>query len=286
MFGYVKPKREELKIKDDAFYKATYCGICKRMKALLGPLSTATLTYDSVFLALLRMTLVPDEDISASMRRCALHPVKKRNVLNRNDALDYTVRVFAELTYLKLEDDLSDESGAVRMAKRIARPTVRKAKARSGLDETLALSMKAHLARISALEMENCPSADLCAAPFGDLLAEVFAYEVEDKHTAVGMREIGQHLGIFIYIADAAEDYTEDMKKGRFNPLVQMYEGKALTDSEREDIHTALCYHISRMEEALMFVDFGKKETLRRILSNIITLGLRERIAFLKGEEK
>jgi hypothetical protein len=155
MFGYVKPKREELKIKDDAFYKATYGGICKRMKALLGPLSTATLTYDSVFLALLRMTLVPDEDISASMRTCALHPVKKRNVLNLNHALDYTVRVFAELTYLKLEDDLSDESGAVRMAKRIARPTVRKAKARSGLDETLALSMKAHLARIRALVGEK-----------------------------------------------------------------------------------------------------------------------------------
>ncbi len=286
MFGYVKPKREELKIKDDAFYKATYCGICKRMKALLGPLSTATLTYDSVFLALVRMALVPDAQISAKMRRCALHPIKKRNVLDGNDALDYTVRVFAELTYLKLEDDLVDEGGAVRMAKRLARPTVRRARSRSGLCPELALLMKEKLDHIARLESEGCPSVDLCAAPFGELLGEVFAYGVEDKSTACVLRELGRHLGIFIYIADAAEDYPQDLQKGRFNPLLLMYQGKALTEGEREDIHTALIFHISRMEEALSFIDFGKKETLRRILSNIVTLGLRERIAFLKGEKK
>ena len=145
MFGYVKPKREELKIKDDAFYKATYCGICKRMKALLGPLSTATLTYDSVFLALVRMAYVPDSEISSERQNCLLHPIKKRDVILGNDALDYTVRVFAELTYLKLQDDIEDESGTVRVAKRLARPTVRHAKERSGLPKELSLSMKEKL---------------------------------------------------------------------------------------------------------------------------------------------
>ena len=286
MFGYVKPKREELLIKDYAFYKATYCGICQRMKALLGPLSTATLTYDSVFLALVRMAFVPDAEISARGRTCALHPLKKRDILQENDAIDYTVRVFAELTYLKLEDDITDEKRAVRIAKRIARPTVRRARARSGLDASLARVMREQLSRIRALEDEGCTSADLCAEPFGELLGEVFAYNIDDRAGACALRELGRHLGIFIYIADAAEDYAEDMRRERFNPLVLLYGKRELTPSERADIHTALVYRISRMEEALSFVEFGGKATLHRILTNIVSLGLRERIAFLKGEEK
>lgn len=286
MFGYVKPKREELKIKDYAFYKATYCGICKRMKAILGPLSTATLTYDSVFLALVRMAYIPDTQIGAKARRCALHPFKKRDILNGNDAIDYTVRVFAELTYLKLEDDISDEKALVRVAKRVARPTVRHARERSGIDPSLALSMKAHLDRITVLEEEHCSSADLCAEPFGELLGEVFAFGIEDKTASCALRELGRHLGVFIYIADAVEDYQDDLKKDRFNPLVLLYEGKELTEGEREDLYTSLVFRISRMEEALSFIDFGKRDTLRRIVTNIVTLGLRERISFLKGEEK
>ena len=286
MFGYVKPKREELKIKDDAFYRATYCGICKRMKALLGPLSPVTLTYDSVFLALVRMAYEPDKAICARVRRCAVHPLKKRDILDGNDAIDYTVRVFAELTYLKLEDDLADEKRLVRLAKHLARPTVQSAKRRSDIDETLALTMQKQMERLDALEKEKCSSPDLCAEPFGELLGEVFSYGIEDATAVCALRELGKHLGIFIYIADASEDYSEDLERGRFNPLVLLYGGNPLTKSEREDIYTALVYHIRRMEEALSFIEFGKKETLRRILTNIVTLGLRERIAFLKGEEK
>ena len=286
MFGYVKPKRDELIIRDDAFYRATYCGICKRMSALLGTLSTATLTYDSVFLALVRMAYVPDASISSRARRCAIHPLKKRDILEKNDAIDYTVRVFAELTYQKLEDDLSDERAVIRVAKRLARPTVRRARTRSGLDATLVECIAQNLEEIQKLERERCASPDLCAAPFGELLGEVFACGIEDKSAKCALRELGRHLGIFIYVADAAEDYDEDMKKERFNPLILLYEGKALTGSEREDIHTTLVYHILRMEEALSFIDFSKKQTLSRILHNIVSLGLRERIAFLKGEEK
>ena len=286
MFGYVKPKRDELKIRDDAFYRATYCGICKRMSSLLGTLSTATLTYDSVFLALLRMAFVPDAAIASRLRRCAVHPLKRRDILENNEAIDYTVRVFAELTYRKLEDDLFDERTVIRVAKRLVRPTVRRARLRGGLDSTLASTIEGGLKEIQRLESERCASPDLCAAPFGALLGEVFAYGIEDKNAQCALRELGRHLGIFIYVADAAEDYDEDAQKERFNPLLLLYGGKPLTKSEREDVHTALVYHILRMEEALSFIDFGKKLTLSRILHNIVSLGLRERIAFLKGEEK
>ena len=78
MFGYVKPKREELKIKDDAFYKATYCGICRAMKRHTGALSNITLSYDSVFLALIRMIYLEDKDFAVGKYRIYLIFIMKR----------------------------------------------------------------------------------------------------------------------------------------------------------------------------------------------------------------
>ena len=50
VFGYVKPVKAELLMKEYDFYRATYCGICRAMKKHTGIFSNATLTYDSVFL--------------------------------------------------------------------------------------------------------------------------------------------------------------------------------------------------------------------------------------------
>ena len=65
MFGYVKPVVKELLVKEHEFYKATYCGICRSMKKHTGGLSIATITYDSVFLALVRMAYIPDAELGS-----------------------------------------------------------------------------------------------------------------------------------------------------------------------------------------------------------------------------
>ena len=286
MFGYVKPKNEELKIKDYAFYRATYCGICKRMKALLGTASTLTLTYDSAFLALLRMAYIPDAEIRSRLRRCAVHPIKKRDILENNSAIDYTVRVFAELTYRKLEDDIEDERALRRLIKSVARPTANRARVRAHLDAALSESIRTHLLEITERERDGCQSVDRCAAPFGELVGEIFAYGIDDTAAVTALTEIGRQLGIFIYVADAAEDYGQDYLKGRFNPFVKMYGTPSLSDEEKRNIHTALTYRIERIHSALAFVDFGARKTLERILYNIVQLGLRERIEFLLGETK
>ena len=122
MFGYVKPVTSELLVKDYEFYKATYCGVCRAMKKHTGALSNVTLSYDSVLLALVRMLYVPDSDISAKMRRCIAHPLKKRCMLTENSAVEYTARAFAVLTYHKLLDDIADEKLGKRMLVSAARP--------------------------------------------------------------------------------------------------------------------------------------------------------------------
>ena len=109
LFGYVKPYHPELLVKDYEFYKASYCGVCRAMKRHTGVFSNVTLSYDSVFLALVRMLYVPDEKIAAKKSRCVAHPFKSRPMLLENEATEYTARAFAILSYYKMRDDALDE---------------------------------------------------------------------------------------------------------------------------------------------------------------------------------
>ena len=102
MFGYVKPKKEDLLVRDYEFYRATYCGICRAMKRHTGALSNVTLSYDSVFLAMVRMLYVDDDAFGIEKKRCIAHPLSPRPMLKENPATEYVARAFAILTHHKL----------------------------------------------------------------------------------------------------------------------------------------------------------------------------------------
>lgn len=278
MFGYVKPLQSELLVKDYEFYRATYCGVCRAMKKHTGFFSNVMLTYDSVFLALVRMLWIPDESISAKKKRCGLHPIKSRPMLLENEALEYTAKAFAILTYYKLLDDLHDEKLMKRMAKSALRPIFKGAKNRGKLVE-LSNLVAEKLAAITKLEDEKCKSVDEPASLFGDLLAEIFAFGFSGNDRLV-LHECGYYLGRFIYAADAAEDYEKDIVSGSYNPYVLTY-GKELSRENRENIKCALILECKRIEAAVNLMPFGNRITIENIIKNIIYLGLIKRIDFL-----
>ena len=283
MFGYVKPVVSEMLVKEHEFYKATYCGICRSMKKHTGALSNVTLSYDSVFLALIRMLYIPDGDFAAEQRRCIAHPMKKRPMLKENPALQYTAKAFAVLTYYKIKDDMADERGIKRLGVSAVRPIVSSANKKSCLSALEAV-VRDRLERISALEAESCQSVDEPAGLFGELLGEIFSYGLEEKERLVPY-ECGYHLGKFIYAADAAEDYDKDREKGSYNPYVLFYGGKELTDENRQTIKCALLLECKKIEAAVNLLPFGTRATIENIINNIIYLGLVKRIEFLDKKE-
>ena len=284
MFGYVKPVVNEMLVREHEFYKATYCGICRSMKKHTGVLSNVTLSYDSVFLALVRMLYIPDGDFAAEQRRCIAHPTKKRPMLKENSALEYTARAFAVLTYYKLKDDLSDESGLKRLGVTAVRPIVSLANGKADLDE-LEVLVADRLDRITRLERAKCDSIDAPAALFGELLGEIFAYGLAESDRLVPY-EVGNHLGRFIYAADAAEDYEKDVKSGSYNPFVIAYGGAPLTSENKQSIKTGLLLECKKIEAAVNLLPFGNRATIENIINNVIYLGLVKRIEFLDGEGK
>ncbi len=279
MFGYVKPDSAELRVREYDFYRATYCGICRAMKAHTGVISNATLSYDSVFLALVRMLYIEDEKIDAEMRRCIAHPLKKRPMLKENEALIYTAKAFAVLTYYKMRDDLSDEGGAKRLLVSAARPVASHAVSLAGMPELERIAEE-KLSAITALEREGCESADRPAALFGELLGEIFAYGLSGAARTVTY-QCGYALGRFIYCADAAEDYYKDRSSGSYNPYLIMYGGRHLTAENRATIKCALTLECQNIERAVDLMPFENRETIEEIIKNIIYLGLIKRISFL-----
>lgn len=283
MFGYVRPVHSELLVREHEFYKATYCGICRAMKKHTGTLSNVTLNYDSVFLGLVRMLYIKDSEFGAENRRCIAHPLKKRKMLKENPALEYTARAFAILTYYKMRDDIADEGVGKRILISPIRPVLRHGlkKARVKPIENVVYEK---LLAITALEKRNTPSVDEPAELFGELLGEIFAYGISGSDRLI-LYECGLHLGRFIYAADAAEDYDEDRKSGKYNPYVLMYGGAPLTDENRKSIKCALILECKRIEGAVNLMPFGTRSTLENIIKNIIYLGLPKRISFLDPRE-
>lgn len=284
MFGYVKPVKEELLVKEYEFYRAVYCGVCRSMKKCTGALSNVLHSYDSVFLALVRMLYIPDEQIGAEKRRCIAHPMKRKNILKRNDATDYTARAFAILTYYKVKDDISDEGVAKKMATSLLTPIFSSAKNRAAM-ENIAAAAEEKLSAISKLERARVASVDEPAKLFGELLGAIFAEGLDGDDRIINYT-LGFHLGKFIYAADAAEDYERDRESGSYNPYVVAYDGKQLTKENRETIKCGLLLECKKLEGAVNLLPFGKRATIENIINNVIYLGLPKRIEFLDADDE
>ena len=284
MFGYVKPYHPELLVKEYEFYKSVYCGVCRSMKKCTGALSNVLHSYDSVFLALVRMLYVSDEAIGVKKQRCIAHPLKKKNMLKTNEATDYTAKAFGILTYYKIKDDISDERIMKKMATSLLRPIFSKAKNRANMVE-IARVCHDKLAEINRLESERTKSVDEPARLFGELLGAVFAEGLEGSDKLV-CYTVGFHLGKFIYAADAAEDYEKDKKRGKYNPFVIIYGERELTEDDRKSIKTGLILECQKLETAIDLLPFGNKASIENIIRNIIYCGLIDRISFLDGENK
>lgn len=125
MFGYIKPLTAELKVKEYELYRAVYCGLCASLGKRVSFFAKFTLSYDFVFLALVRMAAA-GETGRVERRRCLAHPTKKRAVITGSNQLDLCAEISALLTLGKLRDDATDEKGLKRLSAKLLLPIARR----------------------------------------------------------------------------------------------------------------------------------------------------------------
>ncbi|MCI8387810.1 MAG: hypothetical protein HFE63_05025 [Clostridiales bacterium] len=277
MFGYIKPISAELKVKEYELYRSVYCGLCAALGRNTSCISRLTLSYDFVFLALIRMSLA-GETGHIEKKRCIAHPTKKRAVLVDALQLDYCARVSSLLTYHKLRDDITDNKGLKRIGTYMLLPAaggmLRRAKKGGDIDELEAVIVK-KLDELASIEKENILSPDRAAEPFGELMAAVCSYGFDKGSREVRIAgELGRHIGRFIYIADAVDDLSDDLKSGNYNPFRSSSTENTLTDFNPEFVRSSLTMELIGVERAVELMDFGKVPEYGNIIRNVIYLGL------------
>ena len=272
MFGYVRTERGELRIREYEYYRASYCGLCRAMGKCTGQCSRMLLSYDFAFLANVRMALC-ELTPTFRKRRCAMHPLRGRAMMESNEQLEYCAAATAILAYEKCRDNVADERGFARLKARLQslflHGAYRRAKKRV---PELAVCVRAHLERLADAEKKAQPSVDAVAAIFGDLLADVTAHGLSGSAEQLA-RKIGFETGRVVYILDAVDDLEQDIRKKRVNPLLLLY-GGVLDDAAKAGLKDALIAGLCDLETAFDLIPQAQDPTRGEILNNILYLGM------------
>lgn len=270
MFGYIKPVVGELKVKEHEFYRAAYCGLC-RVLGKKGGMLSLTLSYDFVFLAIVRMAVQDEPDVRIDRARCAAHPFKKRAYLKSNAALEHTAVSAALLLYYNILDDINDGRGIKKLLSKLCLPKAKKLRKKNLGDGELDRLIKNELDIISEEEKKESGSVYDCAEPFGRLLGHVFSHGVANEKDKRCLFAFGRYIGRWIYITDALDDLEEDEKAGSFNKLLS----EKNTKDFQKNITDALILELAEAEKVLDLLDI-QDVGLLNIIRNILYLGMPE----------
>lgn len=213
MFGHIQANINDLTSEEKERYQAVYCGLCHSLGNRHGMYSRLGLTYDLTFLALLLSSLYEPRE-QAAQRRCLIHPAKKRPYV-LNDYTYYAADMTVALVYHKCIDDWQDDrSRNKKFYASLLHSSYDKVKC---LWPDQCFAIESWLDELYRIEAARSPIPDEGAHCFGRLMASVFLCHKDQWRE--NLSQMGYSLGQYIYLADAAIDYQDDMKKGRYNPL-------------------------------------------------------------------
>lgn len=274
MFGYITPDKPELKIREFEVFRGYYCGVCKSIAKRAGHRGRCILSYDTAFLALLLDSL-QKKPVAGSLKRCFVHPLKKRFIVTENSALEYASDINILLAYYNLKDKWQDEKKLVGPAGMLLlRKGFNRVKQKHPM---LVQDVQSELDNLQHLEQQQCDFMDEVSEPFAGLMRRVFEYGSENPSEKEALGWIGYNLGKWIYLMDAYEDIEDNIKSGSYNPLLTQFHYEKKEDVQafrqriREKTEFILIYSLSEMEKAFSLLDIQKNQG---ILENIVYQGL------------
>jgi len=294
VFGYVRPNKSELLVKEYEQYKAVYCQLCRVLGRDYGWPARFFLSYDCTFYALLALS-VTGERVTPCRERCVCNPLKRcRYLEGGGEAYSKAAALTVLLAYYKLEDDIADDGFLKSLGKRLLRPYAKRKAHRAGMRYPYLAECAGKAIGAQKAAEEEGAGIDQCAEPTAQLLAGVFGdIAGENEKQAVPLKQFGYFLGRWVYMMDAADDLTDDLRTGAFNPFINRLDlwGKArLSEDERRHAdqfcNEALNRSAAQMALPLNLIGMGN---FAPIIENVVYKGLPElqrEILFLHIKEK
>lgn len=276
MFGYIKPHVPELKVSSYELYRSVYCGLCRVAGKRVSRFSRFFLSYDYVFLAIVRMFFT-GEDFAVTKARCPYKPHKKHNELGENETMRFTAAAFALFTHYKVKDNVGDTKGIKKVLFfLLSLFTARFERKAKKLYPELKQIVDEPLARLTELEKSRDTSPDAAAATFGDMTAALLSMGLADENKT-SAETAGFQIGRFIYLCDAIDDLEKDAKSDSFNPFLNRFPDAVSAREYAVGIEDIILAGMA--ETALLFSEYNKESStcesgaLREICVNIASLG-------------
>ncbi len=294
MFGYVRPYKPELLVKEYGQYKAVYCELCRALGKEYGAMARFALSYDCAFYALLALS-VGGERVEERSGRCVFNPLKPCTYLQSpGEAYKKAAALCVLLTYHKLRDDCLDEGFFSSLGSRLLLPIVSsKARRAAKRYPSMAGIVERTMEEQRQAERESA-GVDRCEEPTASLLRELFGELAGcDGKQRPALESFGYFLGRWVYLMDAADDLAEDMRRGSFNPFIKRLglEGRRELSQEERGAADKACNEArnataARLVLAVNLLDLG---AFGPIIENVAQKGLGEvqrEILFLHVKEK
>lgn len=261
MFGYIIVNQAEMKFKEFDIYHSYYCGLCQILKKKYGRMGQLALSYDMTFLLMI-LTGLYDPKTRLGECKCIAHPFEKHST-RTNIFTEYMADMNLLFTYYKCEDDWADE----KKLHKLFYGKVLEGKVGKTREKYLEKYRKISRLMREMTDAERSGEMDIdrMAGLFGRVMSQIVVYR-EDEWTE-NLSRFGFYLGKFIYLMDAYEDVEEDIKKGTYNPLKEIYHN---SDFEGE------CRTILMMMMSECCREFEKLPILENveILRNILYSGV------------
>jgi len=268
MYGYVRPQKAELRMRDYELFRAAYCGLCETLRRRCGAVSRLVVNYDLTFLA-----MVLSDRTDTEMKRCPVHPLRKRACVCSGEAMEAAADYSVILAWWKLRDNMRDESAPKALlsgsgAALFKRAYEKAAAARPDFDR----NTRRCLRELETLEREKCGSLDRAADCFARILAFAAGESGSEQQRRI-RRELFYHVGRYVYILDAVDDLADDVRKNSYNPLRFRLadDREALSAEEKASVRATL--NLSQRSAAAALL-LREEDAWQPILENIVTLGL------------
>lgn len=272
MYGYVRPLKGELKVKEYDLYRAVYCGLCHTLKKQYGLLGRFIVSYDIAFLAMLLSVGAAYPDLC--FKRCIVSPFRKKCIVCGLPALEHCAAVTMILFYHKLDDTRRDESILKKIAAGLAILLYHRIykKAAKRLPQ-LAKKAAENLAALRGYERAREKSIDRTAHCFADIVREAGAYSELPEDLREPVANILYQTGRFIYFADALDDLEEDKSKNRYNPIALRWNTETQEQKKEavQELEFIIEHGLSIAAQEYMKLPKGQYAP---VLENVIMLGM------------
>ena len=209
MFGYVRPYKPDLLVKEYDAYKSVYCGLCKSLGKNFSFSSRLFLSYDATFLSILEMS-IKKSNMKFFKKHCVVNPTKQCLFCECDDNIySFSGAISIIMSYYKIKDNILDSNLLKKGLSYFSIPIIirgyKKAKAVYPQVEKIACDF--HKEQIE-VENDSSSGIDVSALPTANALSKIFSMI-------------------------ASNNIDKDIKNKNFNPFVnELIKRKGMQQNE------------------------------------------------------